>query len=125
LARQVRLSLPSDLDTHRIPVAIAAVASTSLLKIQDAWELDSIIGSVMPGRTRIENGRGIAGVRFSERAEVEPVWKDVEAGHIRCLDRLLGPSLRGNGSTTAPEGEGSGPSRPPAALRGRSSPKIR
>ena len=62
----------------------------------------------MPGRTLIENGCNIAGVRFSDRAEVEPVWKDVEAGHIRCLDRLLGPSLRGSGSTTSPEGGGVG-----------------
>jgi hypothetical protein len=43
LARQGRLSLPSDLATHRIPVAIAAVASTPLLKIHDPLELDSVI----------------------------------------------------------------------------------
>jgi hypothetical protein len=47
--------------------------------------LDSVIGSVVPGSARIENGRGIARVRFSDRAEVEPLWKDVEAGHIRAV----------------------------------------
>jgi len=56
-----------------------------LLKVHDASALDSVIGSVEPGSARIENGRGIARVRFSERAEVEPLWKDVEAGHIRAV----------------------------------------
>ena len=39
----------------------------------------------MPGSTRIENGRGIAHFRFSDRAEVEPLWKDVWAGPIRAV----------------------------------------
>ena len=56
-----------------------------LLKVHDASALDSIIGSVVPGSARIENGRGIARVRFSDRAEVEPLWKDVEAGHVRAV----------------------------------------
>jgi ribosomal protein S25 len=56
-----------------------------LLKVHDASALDSVIGSVEPGSARIENGRGIARVRFSDRAEVEPLWKDVEAGHIRAV----------------------------------------
>jgi hypothetical protein len=60
-------------------------AGAPLLKVHDASALDSIIGSVVPGSARIENGRGIARVRFSDRAEVEPLWKDVEAGHIRAI----------------------------------------
>jgi hypothetical protein len=60
-------------------------AGAPLLKVHDASVLDSIIGSVVPGSARIENGRGIARVRFSDRAEVEPLWKDVEAGHIRAV----------------------------------------
>lgn len=60
-------------------------AGAPLLKVHDASALDSIIGSVVPGSARIENGRGIARVRFSDRVEVEPLWKDVEAGHIRAV----------------------------------------
>jgi len=60
-------------------------AGAPLLKVHDASVLDSIIGSVVPGSARIENGRGVARVRFSDRAEVEPLWKDVEAGHIRAV----------------------------------------
>ena len=60
-------------------------AGAPLLKVHDASVLDSIIGSVVPGSARIENGRGIARVRFSDRTEVEPLWKDVEAGHIRAV----------------------------------------
>jgi ribosomal protein S25 len=60
-------------------------AGAPLLKVHDASVLDSVIGSVVPGSARIENGRGIARVRFSDRAEVEPLRKDVEAGHIRAV----------------------------------------
>jgi Caudovirus prohead protease. len=60
-------------------------AGAPLLKVHDASVLDSIIGSVVPGSARIENGRGVARVRFSDRTEVEPLWKDVEAGHIRAV----------------------------------------
>ncbi len=60
-------------------------AGAALLKVHDASVLDSIIGSVVPGSARIDRGRGVARVRFSERAEVEPLWKDVEAGHIRAV----------------------------------------
>lgn len=60
-------------------------AGAPLLKVHDASALDSVIGSVVPGSARIENGRGIARVRFSDRSRVEPLWKDVEAGHIRAV----------------------------------------
>lgn len=60
-------------------------AGAPLLKVHDASVLDSVIGSVVPGSARVENGRGVARVRFSDRAEVEPLWKDVEAGHIRAV----------------------------------------
>ncbi len=60
-------------------------AGAPLLKVHDASVLDSVIGSVVPGSARVENGRGIARVRFSDRVEVEPLWKDVEAGHIRAV----------------------------------------
>ncbi|MBZ0138237.1 MAG: Mu-like prophage major head subunit gpT family protein, partial [Pseudorhodoplanes sp.] len=43
------------------------------------------IGSVVPGTARIENGRGLARVRFSEREDVTPVWNDIRSGHIRAV----------------------------------------
>ncbi|MQP68366.1 peptidase U37 [Niveispirillum sp. SYP-B3756] len=56
-----------------------------LLKVHDMGTLDAVIGSVVPGSARIENGRGIARVRFSERAEVEPILADIRAGHLRAV----------------------------------------
>ncbi len=53
--------------------------------MHELTELDSVIGSVVPGSARIENGRGIATIRFSERETVEPVWRDIQAGHIRAV----------------------------------------
>ncbi|SEG37077.1 prohead protease/major capsid protein fusion protein, partial [Jhaorihella thermophila] len=55
------------------------------LKVHEIETLDAVIGSVVPGSARIENGRGIAQVRISERADVEPIWRDIQAGHIRAV----------------------------------------
>ncbi|MGE0658253.1 MAG: prohead protease/major capsid protein fusion protein, partial [Reyranellaceae bacterium] len=60
-------------------------AGGPLLKVHDLRTLDSVIGSVVPGTARVENGRGIARVRFSERDDVEPIWADVRAGHLRAV----------------------------------------
>jgi hypothetical protein len=46
---------------------------------------EAVIGSVVPGTARIENGRGLARVRFSEREDVTPVWNDIRSGHIRAV----------------------------------------
>lgn len=56
-----------------------------LLKVHDMGTLDAVIGSVVPGTARIENGRGIARVRFSDRVEVEPILADIRAGHLRAV----------------------------------------
>lgn len=45
--------------------------------------LDAVLGSVVPGSVRIEDGRGVATVRFSRRADVDPIWQDVLDGHLR------------------------------------------
>ena len=55
------------------------------LKVHEIDTLDAVIGSVVPGSVRIENGRGIAQVRISERDDVEPIWRDIQAGHIRAI----------------------------------------
>ncbi|MHC0055719.1 hypothetical protein [Actibacterium sp. D379-3] len=60
-------------------------AGAPFLKVHEVDTLDAVIGSVVPGSARIENGRGIAQVRISERADVEPIWRDVQAGHIRAV----------------------------------------
>lgn len=45
-------------------------AGGPLLKVHDTRSLDAVIGSVEPGTARIEQGRGIARVRFSAREDV-------------------------------------------------------
>jgi len=60
-------------------------AGAPFLKVHEVDTLDAVIGSVVPGSARIEKGRGIAQVRISERADVEPIWRDIQAGHIRAV----------------------------------------
>ena len=60
-------------------------AGGPLLKVHDLRDLDSVIGSVIPGTARIEQGLGIARVSFSERDDVENIWNDVKAGHLRAV----------------------------------------
>lgn len=60
-------------------------AGGPLLKVHDTRTLDAVIGSVVPGTARIDQGRGVARVRFSERDDVEPIWADVRAGHLRAV----------------------------------------
>jgi len=60
-------------------------AGAPFLKVHEIDALDAVIGSVVPGSARVENGRGIAQVRISERADVEPIWRDIQAGHIRAV----------------------------------------
>jgi hypothetical protein len=56
-------------------------AGAPVLNAHQGSGLDTIIGVVLSAV--IENGRGIATVKFSARAEVEPIWQDVRAGIIR------------------------------------------
>ena len=60
-------------------------AGAPLLAVHDAYSLGGVIGSVVPRSARIEAGRGLATVRLSERAEVEPIWRDILAGHLRAV----------------------------------------
>jgi hypothetical protein len=45
--------------------------------------LGSMLGVVVPGSATVVGGTGRATVRFSRRADVEPVWQDVRDGIIR------------------------------------------
>jgi hypothetical protein len=60
-------------------------AGAPFLKVHEAHDLDAVIGSVVPGSARIENGQGIARIRLSERNAVGDIWRDIEAGHIRAV----------------------------------------
>lgn len=60
-------------------------AGGPLLKVHDTRTLDAVIGSVVPGTARIDQGRGVARVRFSEREDVNAIWADVQAGHLRAV----------------------------------------
>ena len=56
-----------------------------VLRVHDVTSLDSVLGSVVPGSARVDGARGVARIRFSERGDVEPVWRDIMAGHIRAV----------------------------------------
>jgi hypothetical protein len=53
------------------------------LNSHDALSLDSVLGVVVDGSARIANGQGTATIRFSERADVEPIFRDIAGGIIR------------------------------------------
>ncbi len=52
-----------------------------LLNTHNDWNLGSMLGVVE--KAWIASGEGRATVRFSKRADVDPVWKDVQDGIIR------------------------------------------
>jgi hypothetical protein len=53
------------------------------LNSHEARRLDAVLGVVVDGSARIGNGQGTALIRFSDRPEVEPIWRDIQAGIIR------------------------------------------
>lgn len=55
------------------------------LNSHNAWDLANVIGVVVDGSARIENGQGFATIRFSDRADVEPIWRDVVTKIIRNI----------------------------------------
>jgi hypothetical protein len=58
-----------------------ASGSAPLLNSHRDFTVDDVIGVIT--RAWIENGQGKATVRFSKRAEVDPIWHDVEDGILR------------------------------------------
>ena len=76
---------PNWADTGARTVEVVWSAGAPFLKVHEIDTLDAVIGSIVPGSARIENGRGIAQMRISERADVEPIWRDIQAGHIRAV----------------------------------------
>lgn len=58
-------------------------AGAPLLNTHGAYDLEQVIGVVE--RAWIEGGKGLATVRFSERADVAPIVADVRAGILRNI----------------------------------------
>ena len=48
------------------------------LNAHSAFSVADQLGVVEPGSARLVEGRAVATVRFSKRAEVEPIWQDVK-----------------------------------------------
>jgi len=67
-------------------------AGGPLLKVHDLRTLDSVIGSVVPGTARIDSGRGIARVRFSERDDVAASATMSSRSGPMCGRAICGPS---------------------------------
>jgi hypothetical protein len=60
-------------------------AGASLLDSHSAYRIGNVFGAVEPGTARLEKGQGVATVRFSRRADVEPIWQDVRDGILRFV----------------------------------------
>lgn len=58
-------------------------AGAPFLDTHDDWSLRSVIGAVVPGSARIENGRGIARVTLSEAAGDADTVSKIRSGIIR------------------------------------------
>lgn len=58
-----------------------ASGSAPLLNSHRDFTVDDVIGVI--ARAWVENGQGKATVRFSKRADVDPVWQDVQDGILR------------------------------------------
>lgn len=55
------------------------------LDSHNAYSLRAVIGSVLPGSARIEDGEAVATIRMSSRPDAAGVWDDITAGHIRAV----------------------------------------
>lgn len=60
-------------------------AGAPLLNAHSGYSLANMLGTVQPGTARMEKGQGVATVRFSKRADVEPIWQDVLDEIVRAV----------------------------------------
>jgi hypothetical protein len=58
-------------------------AGAPFLNSHSSYRLEAILGVVVDGSVRIADGVGTATIRFSDREDVEPVWRDIQNGIIR------------------------------------------
>lgn len=54
-----------------------------LLDTHNSWSLSDVLGSVMPGTVRVENGELIGRVQFADTPDVADTMAKVRAGHIK------------------------------------------
>jgi len=64
-----------------VRMARLASGSAPLLNSHRDFTVDDVIGVIT--KAWIENGQGKATVRFSKRADVDPIWQDVQDGILR------------------------------------------
>jgi hypothetical protein len=55
----------------------------NLLDSHGSWSLRSVLG--VTEKAWMEGGKAYATVRFSQRAEVDPIWRDVREGILRSV----------------------------------------
>jgi hypothetical protein len=60
-------------------------AGGPLLDAHSAYSISDQIGTVEPGSVKLTGKEARATVRFSKRAQVEPIWQDVRDGIIRSV----------------------------------------
>ncbi|MCC6366844.1 MAG: peptidase U37 [Bryobacterales bacterium] len=74
-------NLSFSMDPAHVRMGRLASGSAPLLDSHNDWKLNDVLGVI--DRAWIEGGVGKASVRFSNRDQVTPVWKDVEDGILR------------------------------------------
>ncbi|CAH1665805.1 MULTISPECIES: prohead protease/major capsid protein fusion protein [unclassified Chelatococcus] len=60
-------------------------AGAPFLNTHDSWSLENVIGNVVPGTARIENGLGVAKVQLSKREDAAGIVQDIRDGVIRNI----------------------------------------
>ena len=58
-------------------IRVDRLQTAPLLNAHSAWSVEDQIGTVVPNTFRIEGGQAIVRVRFSNRDQVTPIWRDV------------------------------------------------
>jgi hypothetical protein len=74
-------SLRFSMEPGAVRLGRLASGSAPLLNSHRDFTVDDVIGVI--ARAWIENGQGKATVRFSKRADVDPIWQDVQDGILR------------------------------------------
>lgn len=69
------------MDPAHIRMGRMTSGSAPLLKVHDQTELESVMGNII--RASVANGEGTGTAKFSQRADVQPYFQDVQDGIIR------------------------------------------
>lgn len=73
------------------------------LNTHSSYDLRDVIGVVVANSVQVTKGEARASVRFSKRAEVEPIWQDVRDGILRNVS--VGYKIYKYEETTTAEGK--------------------